>query len=250
MVPPRPRRAQSDFATVREKLQNSGALVVSIVGNTQYTSQQLNEMVAPVLARIQSADSRSAKAPSRGHARPRLAATSQRIDYWGESMGFRLVRRGTSTAVKDITKIVDHEETFYLNNRDTVVLQTSVSGLIGIGKYPQQIRDKVYVSASDQFPTGILSLPIFDDDDFKIAKCDMWFTSSNDQNKSPNAQTHFDSKHFDWQPSSGWVTPEGTKVGFGRFQFVSLPAELEGTDWRQTADASRASGRYRRKTGD
>lgn len=144
--------ATSDMSKVREALENSGGLKIKLKGNTEYTSKDLNTMIAPILARINEEILLIQKPPEKID--PAVAKEPDATASSSDKMWSVAYARGESSVVKDIEQIKNVHETIDIEAQDIVTLSSSVSGLIGIGAYPKEIRDQLYVRAYDQtFPT-------------------------------------------------------------------------------------------------
>jgi hypothetical protein len=214
---------QKDFAEVRNILQTSGALKVTLTGTETYTSKELNELIAPVLARINTQILEIEKAPEKID--PAIAKDPEaKAEATGWGVAFA---RGESIAVKKVEDVKDFKEKINMNFRDVAPRKTVVGGFVGIGRYDEETRKQLFITASKSFPAAVLTLPIISETEFSSLQCTSWITA-------PNVPNRFYSKVHNWSKGNWNLAgePNTKDVNFGRFQFTSLPADLAGKDWK------------------
>ena len=221
---------RSDFMEARDSLEKAGALKVDVYGNEQIPSEKLNELfVAPVLARINQQILEVQKSPEKtvpASAPDPVAEAS--AGGWGFATAY-----GKSVAVKNVSEVRDYKETVDLKFRDVVPRQTLVAGFIGVGNYDEKIKDQLYITASRQFPTAILKLPLLGDSYFKTALFRSWVTG-------PDDKAEFYSDVFDWMKGGERVEDGQRRSGELRPVRVHKPpgrARRQGTELDQVQAA-------------
>jgi hypothetical protein len=212
---------QSDFSRTIDTLISSGALKVTNRGNETYDSAKLSELVAPILARINQEILNLQKAPEQiDPAVAKDPEANATATGWGLAVAY-----GKSTSVKEVNEVRDFKEVIDMEFRDPVPRSTSAGGFIGVGRYPEDVKETIYIRATSSFKTGVLALPMLSDSTFESAECNIWVTAR-------NSNTPYYSKVFNWKSGQQWKTLLGNSVSMGMFPFSTLPAELAGTDWR------------------
>lgn len=160
-----------DISTLREEFESKGLIKITSLADETVTSEQLDELMSPVLnlitaelfeqlhcpTSIDPAEARSLKEPNK-YAEIAKAATSAVKSLMGKA--FFSAKAQVNFALKDVKKVKKGKFT-YKFDRQTIMDRTACfGGLLGIGDYPKEIQDQVItVMPAGRWEAAYFSLP-------------------------------------------------------------------------------------------
>jgi hypothetical protein len=137
-------------AEIREELISSGAMTVEVTTDKDFTIDKIDRYLQPILKRLNDEILEYTKPPEAID--PAKAASPSAGGYFGGA--------GYSVATKSVEKIRQIEEVIDFTHQSIVERNTVASGFIGIGNYPEKIRNQVFQKVDGtRFPAVYATFP-------------------------------------------------------------------------------------------
>ena len=175
-------------------MKNNQDIKISLITGESVSAKFLQDQMAPILERINAQLLQDFKPPET--VAPAQAANPTAHGFFGSV--------GLSTSLKDVTSAKHGTTTDTFTEQDIVERKTLAVGFMGIGKYKQEIRDKLVTTVPPgPFQSAYLMLPpTAGAEDLGIAQID--FEAKLNQ-KGQNSPTQLAT----WKPSDGWKDAHG-----------------------------------------
>jgi len=136
---------------IREELINNKDIKVEVISGEQFSLADIDKYLQPILARINAELIEAAKPPA--EIAPATASTPSAGGWFGGG--------GYSVAIKDVTKVKKGTEVWDMRVQQIVERKTVAQGFIGLGAYPQQIKDRAVTTVPRSgFKSAYLMLPL------------------------------------------------------------------------------------------
>lgn len=135
---------------IRESLITNKCITVEVIAGETFKLEDIDKYLQPVLARINSELIESAKPPD--SVTPAQASTPSGGGWYGGG--------GYSVALKEVTKVKKGKEVWDMRLQSIVERKTVAQGFIGIGGYPEEVKQRAIVVVPDsKFKAAYLMLP-------------------------------------------------------------------------------------------
>lgn len=134
-----------EVADIRDALVNNGALKTEVLASNECTAERLDALMLPILKRINDQVLETFKPPEKID--PAVAGTPSTGGYFGGV--------GYSVAVKNVSELTTLKETINFEQATIVERDTVAQGFIGIGNYPEDIRNQLFTKVDGVVNPGI-----------------------------------------------------------------------------------------------
>lgn len=239
--------AQYDTTKIKQTLTQAGALEINAInsGSSDLPSVDCDKLVVqPLLKRIsttlfspESVDVQAAKAIVQKISKD-TSNQKKKGSWW--SNFFSKFTGSASYNVKrlDISRIQDVEEIQTFTTRQVVTQKTAVSGFIGIGHYPDAVKEKLILEiASDSWDSVLAPLP-----QITYAEVDV---SSIDLSIGLDTEKVTEVQRFRWVKEAGsgsWKDIDGNSVTYVYFPLQGkgmTPDEIKNLNFKMNASIVR-----------
>jgi hypothetical protein len=197
--------AAGDITRIREELVEAKAIEIDIVEGTNFTMADIDKYLQPLLTRINQEIVDRFAPPERID--PARAAAPSAGGVFGGA--------GYSVALKRVEQVRRGRETINFNHRRQVERNTVISGFIGIGAYPPEVRQRLVTTIEPgSWRSAFFMLPPSVDDGGKlgISQIDL-------EIRLRHQNDVIESQVVRWNPQDGWYRRRDE----GRRDLISFP---------------------------
>jgi hypothetical protein len=178
---------QMRWSTINERLSANGALIVEKITNEEISDENMNKVMQDVMKRINDQILQILSPP------PSIPPASADMPSFNDRFG----GVGYNVSTKNVHFDASFVDEFTWDERKLVVRSTLAGGFIGLGKYPQEIRNR-----------AVQFVPSFDWDMAYFVLPDIGLLSQLQQvqisTELKNAEAHVSTQSGKWTPTKGW----------------------------------------------
>ncbi|HEV7573526.1 MAG TPA: hypothetical protein VGQ21_18675 [Thermoanaerobaculia bacterium] len=226
---------ESSVQQIREQLLSNKDITIEAISGEAFKQEEIDKYLQPILARINDELIEASRPPAQIDP---ASASAPSAGGWLGSAGY-------SVAIKDVKKVKRGSETWTMTVQQIVDRKTVAQGLIGIGEYPQEVRDKlVTMVPPSKFSSAYLVLPS------PAILGELGVSSIDLQVSLQNAGNTLASQVVKWQPGGAWKDIGGrertslvfplTGLSQEKPQTLGFRAKLRLTTNRQVLDLESA----------
>lgn len=122
-----------------------------------------------------------------------------------------------SMQLVDVETVKSFNETVTFKTRSVVEQKTVASGFVGIGGYPEEVRNRAVLSVSDRpWDRILVNLPIIPLE-YEVSGVEMSLLPS-----PPDGAGSIPDQDFRWKPDVGWTDYKGEKASYAYFPLADL----------------------------
>jgi hypothetical protein len=178
--------------TIREELENSGAMKVDIKLGEGVTMETVDKYLQPIVKRINDQVLETFRPPDKID--PAVAPGNNKGGYFG-SVNY-------SASVKDISQVKQIKDKIDFSIRQYEERTTNAAGFISVASYSDEIRNSLFTVVPNQnWESAFFILPtVGDDPSLAMSSVDLSVTIGDQQKSLPQKTTI-------WTPNGGWKDP-------------------------------------------
>ena len=203
-----------------QQLQENKCIKVNATTGEGFTDSMLYAYIDPILKKISTelftTSDFNRRMDSMLVAASLAQDTSRRRDKDGSLLNFLKISAGKSVAIKDISLTKKGKEEVSFNIKHLVERKSIAGGFVGLGRYPQDVRDRLTVVVAGKWESAYFVLPpISDDEDVGVKRVAM-------EIKLTNKDKYYSSQVFNWTKEKGWTDKDGTTRTVAAFPLLEL----------------------------